>query len=157
MKNDLDLFKSIVSVVIGALAIILALVCFFSDTGVFERESAYGGDAYTGIQNAGAVTANNVKCAALILSRGFGALLLIIGFVFISQGAFGLIDKKRKQGASPSDNSAHNAPNRASGSLEISASTTGANVESVGVGSTGTGQPSPQPNKPKPPVINDDE
>lgn len=107
MKGNLELPKCIVDIVIGALAIILALACFLSDTGVFERESAYGGDAYTGIQNAAAITANNVKCVAGIASLGLGSVLLILGLSFASRGVFGLLEagrglKKNKDASSSS-------------------------------------------------------
>ena len=88
--------ESIVYIVIGGLAFIFSLVCFFSDTGTFESLSSYGGDAYTGIQNAGALTANNVRCVARICSFGFGAILLLAGAMILSKGIFSLIAASKK-------------------------------------------------------------
>ena len=77
MKSKSAIVKASGSIIVGIISIILAIVCFASDTGDWEKESTYGGDAYTGIQNAGAVTANNVRCVAQIASFGFGSILLI--------------------------------------------------------------------------------
>jgi len=65
--------------VIGVLAVILAIVCFSLDTGGTVRNQTYGGDAYTGIQNAAAQTARNLVALALIMKVGFGSVLLIAG------------------------------------------------------------------------------
>ena len=48
--------------------------------------SSYGGDAFTGIQNAGAQTSENVKNLAKIVQFGFGSVLLIAGFGFLGIG-----------------------------------------------------------------------
>ena len=45
---------------IAILALIFAIICFNADCGDLESNKAYGGDAYTGIQNSSAQTANNI-------------------------------------------------------------------------------------------------
>ena len=75
--------KSILTMVVGVVAIVLAIVCFAMDTGNYERDSAYGGDAYTGIQNAAAQTANNVQDLAAIAKVGFGSILMVFGLYLI--------------------------------------------------------------------------
>ena len=83
----------------GILAIIFAIVVFSGggggvsnmDTGTYTSYNYYGGDAYTGIQQAAADTARNVQSLARIVRTGFqgvsgaglGYLLLIIGFALI--------------------------------------------------------------------------
>ena len=71
--------KREVKLVIGVLAVILAIVCFLLDTGDTERNQYYGGDAYSGIQNAAAQTARNLVALASITKVGFGSILLISG------------------------------------------------------------------------------
>ena len=72
-------------IAIGILSIILAIVCFVLNTGDTEINYTYGGDAYTGIQNAAAQTARNVKALASITKVGFGSILLISGcFLIVS-------------------------------------------------------------------------
>lgn len=91
MKSS-EKIKWILFLVIGCISIVLCIMCFVADTGVFKRESAYGGDAYTGIQNAAAITANNVKCVAEIVSTGFGSILLVFGLYLIAVSILNLVD-----------------------------------------------------------------
>ena len=79
-------FKSIVMIVVGIVAIILSIVCFSFKSLDYERSSMYGGDAYTGIQNAAATTSKNVKELASIVQFGFGSILLVAGLGFIGVG-----------------------------------------------------------------------
>lgn len=79
MKNRKSFF-----VIIGIVAIVLGVVCFILDVGSYESNIAYGGDAYTGIQNAAAQTANNVMCLAIIAKFGFGSILVVAGLSLIA-------------------------------------------------------------------------
>lgn len=75
-------------VLIGTAALILSIVCFFAlETGDTSNREVYGGDAYTGIQNAGAKTANNLVATNTILKAGFSSILLISGLVLLVTGA----------------------------------------------------------------------
>ena len=56
---------------------------FGKDVGYYEASSAYGGDAYTGIQNAAAQTANNVKALSEITKNGFAFFLIAVGLIAI--------------------------------------------------------------------------
>ena len=78
--------NGIILTAIGCLALILCLVCFVADAGEFESMSRYGGDAYTGIQNASALAASNTKCVAQICSLGFGSILLVGGLLILAKG-----------------------------------------------------------------------
>ena len=75
--------KSVARMAVGVLAIVLAIICFTLNTGGTERDQAYGGDAYTGIQNASAQTARNIKTLASITKVGFGSILLVTGCYLI--------------------------------------------------------------------------
>ena len=50
----------IFGIVLGILSLVLAFVLFDQSVGYTEGSYSYGGDAYTGIQNAAAQTANNL-------------------------------------------------------------------------------------------------
>ena len=96
MRNRLFPF---IGIGCGILAIIFAIVVFSGggsgvgdmDTGTFTSHKSYGGDAYTGIQQAAADTARNVTKLSQIVKAGFqgasgsglGYLLLIAGFALI--------------------------------------------------------------------------
>lgn len=72
--------------IIGILSIIFGIVCFNMDEGRYETSSSYGGDAYTGIQNAAAKTANNVQVLTKNVNKGMGYMLLIAGMSLIAVG-----------------------------------------------------------------------
>ena len=75
--------RSILLVIVGIISIGLSVSCFQKETGSRESRSVYGGDAFTGIQNAGARTASNVKDLAEIVKYGFGSILLVGGLSLI--------------------------------------------------------------------------
>lgn len=73
-------------IVVGVIAIILAIVCYSFKSLDYEGNSIYGGDAFTGIQNAAATTSKNVKELASIVQFGFGSILLVTGLGFVGVG-----------------------------------------------------------------------
>lgn len=75
--------KRILLIIMGVVSICLGTVCLEKETGSRESYSFYGGDAFTGIQQAGAQSANNVCDLAKITRFGFGSVLLVGGFVLI--------------------------------------------------------------------------
>lgn len=156
MKGNLELPKCIVNIVIGALAIILALACFLSDTGVFERESAYGGDAYTGIQNAAAITANNVKCVAGIASLGFGSVLLILGFSFASRGVFGLLEAGRGLGKNEGAPSSSKKEGATNSTVSLQSNNLSGDNDAPVSPQPGVAKEAPSPMTPQPPKDCDD-
>ena len=83
MKNAV----SKVLIFVGIVAIVLAIVCYVADPGSYEPQERYGGDAYTGIQNAAATTATNVRDIGRIMRLGFGSVLLISGLAMAGIGA----------------------------------------------------------------------
>ena len=91
--------KKILSVIlafVGVVAIVLGIVCFCLDSGSYVSSKSYGGDAYTGIQNAGAATARNVRDLGDIVKTGFGSVLVVAGLAFAGIGVCGLISEKKK-------------------------------------------------------------
>lgn len=82
------LICSIIGAIGGFISIILGFVVSGMSTGSWESNSSYGGDAYTGIQNAAAQTANNVQDLAEILKTGMSSALIIFGIAMIAY--FGL-------------------------------------------------------------------
>lgn len=78
--------RSIVLIIVGVIAIGLSIKCYTIKDLDYELKSTYGGDAYTGIQNAAASTSNNVKELASIVQFGFGSVLLVMGITLVGIG-----------------------------------------------------------------------
>ncbi len=70
---------NIIGQIAGAVSAICGFVLLCFDAGHGASYSFYGGDAYTGIQNAAAQTANNVRYLAEITKFGFSILLIALG------------------------------------------------------------------------------
>lgn len=89
--------RSILFIVIGIIAIVLAV--YFYQMGSLEycSDTSYGGDAYTGIQNAAAATARNVRRIAEIVKEGFAATFFLSGLGFIGVGLTIPVKTKKKE------------------------------------------------------------
>lgn len=74
---------SVIGILAGVLSVIFSFVTFGMSVGYSESSKMYGGDAYTGIQQASAQSANNIKQLAEIAKLGMGAILLIGGLALI--------------------------------------------------------------------------
>lgn len=85
----------IFGIALGVGALIAAVYIFSMHNGGYENYLSYGGDAYTGIQNAAAQTANNVRSLADIVKTGFGSLFAIMGIGLIG-GSLCINTKKPK-------------------------------------------------------------
>ena len=79
---------SALGIISGIISIVFSIIVFCMDNGSWENSLQYGGDAYTGIQNAAAQTANNIQALSDIFKIAFGAVLLVGGIVLIC--VFGL-------------------------------------------------------------------
>ena len=79
-------FKVIVFIVIGVISVGLSIRCFSFDEMDYVAKSVYGGDAFTGIQNAGAQASENIRDLAKIIQFGFGSVLLVAGMGFLGIG-----------------------------------------------------------------------
>ena len=95
---------------IALLALVFAIVSFATDvssySGSHESNETYGGDAYTGIQNAAAQTANNVyymndNLVALgtfvVTASGFFFLLVSLTFALIGAKELVLLNEASEQ------------------------------------------------------------
>ena len=78
---------------LGALLVIVSIICLIGSIVVFKcggfvsvSEHRYGGDFYTGSQNATAAAANNVAVLGEILRKIGGFVLLITSLVLFSVG-----------------------------------------------------------------------
>ena len=78
--------RAIVLIVVGVVSLGLSIKCFTTDDLGYESRSMYGGDAFTGIQNAAATTSKNVKDLAEIVQFGFGSILLVMGLTLVGFG-----------------------------------------------------------------------
>ena len=76
-------FFPIGGIISGILSVIFGIIMLAKDVGSYEYSSAYGGDAYTGIQNAAAQTANNVMALSEIAKAGFAFFLIALGLIAI--------------------------------------------------------------------------
>ena len=75
--------SNIIGVLSGVLSIIFACIVKGMGIGSYEMNLTYGGDAYTGMQNASAQAANNVQALADIVRTGLFAFLLVLGIALI--------------------------------------------------------------------------
>ena len=89
--------RSIIFMIIGVVSIIMSIVCFSSKVPYGESNSVYGGDAYTGIQNASAFTSRAVVELAKITKLGFGSVLLIAGFTLFGVGSTIPVQRKTEE------------------------------------------------------------
>ncbi|WP_034451153.1 hypothetical protein [Butyrivibrio sp. AE2032] len=75
--------SNIAGIISGIISIVFSFVIKSMSAGSYERSQTYGGDAYTGIQNASAQAANNVKDLTLLVQSGIFAFLLVFGIALI--------------------------------------------------------------------------
>lgn len=76
--------RKILLILTGVISIGLSIGAFSKEDGDWVSHSYYGGDAYTGIQNAAADTGKNVHYLIESVNYGFGSILLIGGLSCIA-------------------------------------------------------------------------
>lgn len=69
--------KRIILILTGLISLGLSIGAFNKSEGRYASCERYGGDAYTGIQNAAADTCNNVSTLTESVNYGFGSILLV--------------------------------------------------------------------------------
>lgn len=79
MKN----VRSILFAIVGVLSIYVSIWMRNMNSGNIETPREYGGEAYTGIQNAEVRTGANIYFQSEIIKEGFADVLLITGMVLI--------------------------------------------------------------------------
>lgn len=82
--NNSYKFGIFVSILVLIAGIVFFFYSSFGDIGSTEYNTEYGGDAYTGIQNAAAQTASNVYYLIICISKGIGILTSSIGLISLS-------------------------------------------------------------------------
>lgn len=91
----LPIISNAIGVVSGILSVIFGIYVKNDNYGTYPYYIAgesYGGDAYTGIQNAVAHTANNVRSVYFLAREGAMFLLIVIGLIAIAAFSTKLID-----------------------------------------------------------------
>ena len=83
-------------IILSILAFVLAFVVFGKGVGSYESSKSYGGDAYTGIQNAAAQSANNVQRVGEMVRTGLGCILILHGAILLSVAVCLDVPKKEK-------------------------------------------------------------
>ena len=95
MKMKINKFLSIALILIGIVAIVFAILCSEMYAGSYISSYSYGGDAYTGIQNAAADTGNNVRAASARIFEIAEYSFILIGLILEAIGISGLIKEKK--------------------------------------------------------------
>ena len=91
MQNSVkQKYFSIAGMVVGAFSVIMSFVVKGKNYSSYELRSSYGGDAYTGIQNAAATTANNVRHLTNLVAYG---LLVMEWQPFFRQKGYGCCEQ----------------------------------------------------------------
>lgn len=93
MKNTGKLL-GVLFLLIAVLSLFFAFNCFGMYSGGYESNETYGGDAYTGIQNAAAQTANNVQFLNQNITTAFGYVFVLSAATFASIGIVKLASKQ---------------------------------------------------------------
>lgn len=86
---------SIFNILTGALSVFLGILISVMGSGTYVSSQSYGGDAYTGIQNAAAATARNVTNVSDILQAGFSSILIVFGLALAFSAALKLCEKNK--------------------------------------------------------------
>ncbi len=75
--------KSLVFLIAALYSFYFSHKCFDDKNGRYIDNQTYGGDAFTGIQNAAATAARNAADTAVIVQDGFGYLLVVSGIALL--------------------------------------------------------------------------
>lgn len=84
LEKGRNITLGIILIMLGVISIIWGLVLSYSESS--EEYSSYGGDAYTGIQNASAKAANNINKLGKTICSGLKGILIVSGGVIIVNG-----------------------------------------------------------------------
>lgn len=79
-------------IILGVISVIWGLTLGY--VGNYESASYYGGDAYTGIQNAAATTANNVDSLGKVVCSGLKGIMIVFGGTLITVGVYSILKKE---------------------------------------------------------------
>ena len=79
----MKIIRSILFALLGICCIITGSQIYNSNIGELYPYKEYGGDAFTGIQNAEVQTGGLVRLQSVIISQGIGCILIFGGAAFI--------------------------------------------------------------------------
>lgn len=85
IKNHIKFLVGISLIALGVLSFVFIDYAYYLSS--YEDNNTYGGDAYTGIQNAAAQTANNVNNVGILLEDMYYVERLYTGIVFVVAGS----------------------------------------------------------------------
>lgn len=86
MKINMKHIVAVLLVIVGIVSLCMAGGLNDVSTGGYEAAVSYGGDAYTGIQNAAAQTANNVRWVTEAVAQVGSSILVVAGLALIVAG-----------------------------------------------------------------------
>lgn len=84
-KYNFPKIKIIVNAIGAAISVIAAVIGIITvndSSFLYSAINSYGGDAYTGIQNASAYAANNALSIGYMMQKGLTFLFVLLGFSF---------------------------------------------------------------------------
>lgn len=84
INRKYEIVKGVILIVIGIVALVIS--SNISIPGSTESKESYGGDAYTGIQNAAAQTATNVYQVGNGIEELYNQIMMFTGIAFIGIG-----------------------------------------------------------------------
>lgn len=92
-KSKKNIFKPIQMLIVGGLLILIGLIGLFLGTSIsyygdYVSDEYYGGDAYTGMQQASAATARNVSDLGDLVASYYSGIAVIITFTFMVAGGY---------------------------------------------------------------------
>lgn len=97
--NLLKIVRSIAFVVIAIVAFTFSSKIDKMGNGDYVSSSRYGGDAYTGMQNASAETGCNVYKGNQIMQKGFKYAFILTGLGFLAVGLTPAFQSKKENNA----------------------------------------------------------
>lgn len=77
------ILRSILLALIGVACLLTGIQVYKSNVGEMASYQEYGGDAYTGIQNAEVQTGGLVRIQSDIMAKGFGSIMIFGGITLI--------------------------------------------------------------------------
>lgn len=95
--NPLKIVRSIAFVIIAIVSFTFSSKIEDMNNGDYVSSSRYGGDAYTGMQNASAETGCNVYKGNQIMQKGFKYSFILIGLGFLAVGLTPSFQSKKSE------------------------------------------------------------
>lgn len=103
--NLLDTILNALGTLTGFISVIIGMAIALKDNPTsYSSYETYGGDAYTGIQNAAAHAANNISHLFDLFQSGIAAVLVIVGLIAVCYFAGRLIVAIRQNKNSKNEN-----------------------------------------------------